>query len=163
MENEMKKSLEYFLLGLSTFIGFVVLVFMITPGISIEFTPMPSYGFEPDVLYYSIYDLIMYHDTLKFGVFLAFVFALVSTIFFLYLLIVKLLDKDFYYENIACYISAGMLLVAGILFLFLKAIVGEATTEIINTGIGSRLCGILAISNAVIILIYYFRDYIFHF
>ena len=72
------------------------------------------------------------------------------------------MGKPFYYDNIVAFFGANLSLVAGILFLSTKTLIGESGSTLLNLGLGAKLCGTISIINAFVLLIYIFRKKIFN-
>lgn len=140
-----KNNLSFIVLGCGILLSALVLIFMTLAGIKGNYL-----GSEV-----TVYKMLSFGDETRIGMVLAMVFVIVALVSAVLILALKLLNKKFKFGGWCALIAAVLALVAGILFFFGKSLIGlEGAADLYSLGIGSVLCGILAILNAFVMGFY---------
>ena len=138
-----KKSgnLSYIVLGCGVLLSALVLIFMTLTGIKGNLI-----GTEV-----SVYGMLSYGDETRIGLVLALIFVIAALAAAGVVLVFKLMNMKCGFDGWLALIGAVLSLVAGILFFCGISLIGLGDTGIYSLGIGSVLCGILAIVNAFVL------------
>lgn len=137
-KSKQKNLLDVLLMGAAALFGALTLIIMVAPGILYDLGLLGTAK-------YSVYDLLNYGDTLRVGILLALIFAILFVVCVLLLLVLKLLGKKLKAEGLISLCAAGLEIAAGILFFFSKSLAGESGNGLVSLGVGAVLAGIFAI------------------
>lgn len=138
-KSKQKNVLNILLMGLAVLFGALTLIFMATPGLIIKF------GLTAE---WTVYDLLSYGDTTRFGVVLALIFAICFVVCAVLLVLLKLLGKNLKAEGLVAVCASLLEIAAGVLFFLVKPLVGEGNNAYASLGIGAILAGVFAILGA---------------
>ena len=139
-KSKQKNLLDIILMSAAVLFGALTLIIMVAPGIIYN---LGLGTYEP-----SVYNLLNYGDTLRAGLLIALIFAIVFVVCVLGLVLVKLLGKSFKAEGLVALCAAALEIVAGVLFFFTKSLIEENGNSLVSLGVGAILAGIFAILGA---------------
>ena len=138
-----KKSgnLSYIVLGCGVLLSALVLIFMTLTGVKGNLI-----GTEV-----SVYGMLSYGDETRIGLVFALIFVIAALTAAGVVFVFKLMNMKCGFDGWLALIGAVLSLVAGILFFCGINLIGMGDSGLYSLGIGSVLCGILAILNAFVL------------
>ena len=138
-KSKQKNLLDVLLMGAAVLFGALTLILMVAPGLVIKF------GLTAE---WTVYELLNYGDTLRVGLLIALILAILFVVCALLLLLLRLLNKSLKAEGLVALCACAMEVVAGVLLFLAKPLVGEGSNGYASLGVGAVLAGIFAIIGA---------------
>lgn len=133
-----KNNLSFIVLGCGILLSALVLIFMTLTGVKGNIL-----GSEV-----SVYGMLSYGDKTRIGLVLAMVFVIAALVSAVVIIALKFINAKFKFGGWLSLCAAVLSLVAGILYFCGINLIGMGDSGLYSLGIGSVLCGILAILNA---------------